>query len=69
MAAQGEAAIRATLPGIRDDQVKRLVQEFQKQARIAFFGQDFEPTAQAVRAAREAHEAANVRIGKVLQSL
>ncbi len=69
MAAQDEAAIRATLPGIRDDQVKRLVQEFQKQARIAFFGQDFEPPAQAVRAAHEALEAANVRIGKVLQSL
>lgn len=49
--------------------MKRLVQEFQKQARIAFFGQDFKPTAQAVRAAREAHEAANVPIGKVLQSL
>lgn len=69
IAEQGDAAIRAIVPAIRDAQVRTLVLEFQQLARDAFNGQNAEETRLKVEAARKAHTAANDRVGTVIQSL
>ncbi len=69
IAEQGDAAIRAIVPAIRDEQVRTLVLDFQRLAREAFNGQNAKETLPKVEAARKAHTAANDRIGTVIQSL
>lgn len=69
IAEQGDAAIRAIVPAIRDERVRTLVLEFQQLARDAFNGQNAAETLPKVEAARKAHTVANDRIGTVIQSL
>jgi len=69
LADQGEAALRMLIPAIADPAIRQHVEEFQRQARKAFFGRDFETTAQAVKMARDEQNAANARIGQLLQDL
>ena len=69
LADQGEAALRMLIPAIADPAIRQHVAEFQRQARNAFFGRDFETTAQAVKMARDEQNAANARIGQLLQDL
>lgn len=69
IAEQGDAAIRAILPVIRDDKVKVLAKEFQEHAREAFHGNNRRETRPKVEAARRVHELTNQRIGEVIQSL
>lgn len=69
LADQGEAALRMLIPAIADPGVRQHVEEFQRQARNAFHGDNPEATSEAVRKAREEHEAANARIGLLLRDL
>ncbi|MGN6031776.1 MAG: hypothetical protein ACTHQE_08915 [Thermomicrobiales bacterium] len=69
LADQGEATLRMLIPAIADPEVRHRVEEFQRQARNAFHGDNPEATSQAVRKAREEQEAANARIGLLLQDL
>lgn len=66
---QGEAALRMLIPAIADPEVRQHVEEFQRQARNAFHGDNPEAASEAVRKAREEHEAANARIGLLLRDL
>ena len=69
IAEQGDAAIRAIIPAIRDEQVRVLVKEYQQLARDAFYGQNVQETVPKVEAARKAHTTANDRIGEVIRAL
>lgn len=64
-----DLADRGLVPAIADLEVRQHVEEFQRKARIAFHGDNPEATSEAVRKAREEHEAANARIGLLLQDL
>jgi len=66
---QGEAALRMLIPAIADPEVRQHIEEFQRQARNAFHEDNPEATSEAVRKAREEHEAANARIGLLLRDL
>lgn len=69
LADQGEAALRVLIPAIADPAIGQHVEEFQRQAREALFGRDSETTARAVKISRDEQNAANARIGQVLQDL